>query len=91
MLTRFYKERSTQQKGLQFVMQDLQGSSFDLCSSNKDQIFLRERFYRPILQGLQGEKPQNSNLIMIFLCMGSYYGFGTSSCSRIGSINIRSL
>ena len=63
---------STQQKDLQFVVQDLQSSSSDLCSSNKDLIFFCERFHRPILQGLQGEKLQNPNLIMVFLCMSSY-------------------
>ena len=66
------KSGSTQQKDLQFVVQDLQASSSDICSTNKDPIFLYKIFHRPILKGLRGEKSQNPNLIIVILCMGSY-------------------
>ena len=53
---------STHQKHLRFIVQDLLLSSFDLCSTNKDRIFLCERSHRPSQQGLQGKKTTNPNL-----------------------------
>ena len=72
MPAHFYKEREHTTKALEVHRTRSLLFYFDLCSSNKDLIFLCERFHRPFLQGLQGEKPQNSNLIMVFLCMGLY-------------------
>ena len=75
--THFYEEWKTQQKDSRFVGR----TTFiffipDLCSTSKDQIFLCERCYRPILKGLQHEntKPFDYNLIIfMFGCLGFQY------------------